>query len=191
MLAEGANVMLNYKLWTSKGLVNGAQGVVKKIWFDQGSNAHSHLSAVILIKFDVYSGPETLAWEGIDPSWVPIVSAIAQWETKAGKSLTHTQFPLMLAWGIIIHKSQGLTLDKAVVKLGDIDFSAGLTFVAISRVKFLKGLAFRTHFDHAWLKKPKETDTMLRLKKDTECRDLLGFQLCKYLWHGPQRVHIL
>ena len=53
-------------------------------------------------------------------------------ETKAGKVLTHTQLPLMMAWGIIIHKSQGLTLEKVVVELGDKDFSAGLTFVAIS-----------------------------------------------------------
>ena len=66
LLAEKANVMLNHSLWTSKGSVNGAQGVVKKIWFDQGSNAHSHLSAVIFIKFDGYSGPETPAWKGID-----------------------------------------------------------------------------------------------------------------------------
>ena len=52
--------------------------------------------------------------------------------------------------------------------------------MAISRVKPLKGLAFRTHFDHAQLKKPKETDTMLMLKKDTECCDLLGFQINTY-----------
>ena len=89
--------MLNCNLWTSKGLVNGAQGVVKKIWFDQGSNTCSHLPAVIFIKFDGYSGPETPTWEGIDPSWVPIVPVIARWKTKAGKSLTHTQLPLMLA----------------------------------------------------------------------------------------------
>ena len=83
----------------------------------------------------------------------------------------------MLAWGIIIHKSQGLTLEKAVVKLGAKDFSAGLTSVTISQVKTLKGLAFHTHFDHAGLKKPKETDSMLMLKKDTEHCNQLGFQL--------------
>jgi ATP-dependent exoDNAse (exonuclease V) alpha subunit len=83
----------------------------------------------------------------------------------------------MMAWGITIHKSQGLTLEKVAVELGDKDFPGGLSFVAISRVKTLKGLAFRTHFYHAKLKKPKETETMLMLKKDTECYNLLGFQL--------------
>ena len=82
--------------------------------------------------------------------------------------------------GITIHKSHGLTLEKAVVELREKDFSAGLTFVAISHVKTLKGLAFHTHFDHAQLKKPKETDTMLMLQKDTESRYLLGFQLNTY-----------
>ena len=81
----------------------------------------------------------------------------------------------MLAWGITILKSHVLTLENAVVELGEKDFSAGLTFVAISRIKTLKGLASHTHFNHAQLKKPKETDTMLMLKKDTECHDLLGF----------------
>jgi ATP-dependent DNA helicase PIF1 len=132
LLAEGAKVMLTRNLWTSKGLVNGAQGVVKKIWFDQGSNVRSHLPAVVFVQFDGYSGPETPAWEGISPPWVPIVPAVARWETKTGKQLTRTQLPLMMAWGITIHKSQGLTLEKVVVELGDKDFSAGLSFVAIS-----------------------------------------------------------
>ena len=100
-----------------------------------------------------------------------------------------------MLWGITIYKSHGLTLEKAVVELGDKDFSAGPTFVAISHIKTLKGLAFHTHFDHAWLKKLKETDTMLMLKKDTECHDLLGFQLNTYVMdlsetHFPKNYFI-
>ena len=81
----------------------------------------------------------------------------------------------MMAWGITIHKSQGLTLEKVVVELGDKDFSAGLSFVAISWVKTLKGLAFCTCFDHAQLKKPKETETMLIL-------NTFGMDLSKYVF---------
>ena len=44
----------------------------------------------------------------------------------------------------------------------------------------MQGLAFRTRFDHARLKKPKETDSMLMLNKDNECRNQLGFQLNTY-----------
>jgi hypothetical protein len=83
--------------------------------------------------------------KGISPSWVPIVPAVAQWETKTGKQLTHT----MMTWGITIQKSQGLTLEKVVVELGDKDFSAGLSSAAISQVKTLKGLAFCTCLIHA------------------------------------------
>src|SRR5258708_25724931 len=72
--------MLTCNLWTSKGLVNGAQGIVKKNWFDQGSNTCSHLPAVVFVEFSGYSGPKTPAWEGISPSWVPIVPSVARWE---------------------------------------------------------------------------------------------------------------
>jgi hypothetical protein len=44
----------------------------------------------------------------------------------------------------------------------------------------LQGLAFHAHFDHASLKKPKETDSMLMLNKDDEHHNHLGFQLNTY-----------
>jgi ATP-dependent exoDNAse (exonuclease V) alpha subunit len=80
-----------------------------------------------------------------------------------------------LAWAITIHKSQGLTLAEVVIDLGPKDFSPGLSFVAISRVKTLKGLIFRTHFPWSRLQRGEETESMKMLKEDNIRRADLGF----------------
>ena len=56
------------------------------------------------------------------------------------------QLPLKLAWAVTIHKSQGLTLDKVVIDVGEKELSTGLTFVACSRVRHLEDLLFDPPF---------------------------------------------
>ena len=56
---------------------------------------------------------------------------------------TFSQFPLRLAWAITIHKSQGLTFEKAIIDAGT-SFAAGQVYVALSRLTGLEGLVLRS-----------------------------------------------
>lgn len=60
-------------------------------------------------------------------------------EDKIG---SYTQIPLRLAWSITIHKSQGLTFEKAIID-ADGAFAHGQTYVALSRCKSLEGLVLK------------------------------------------------
>ncbi|MDR0712912.1 MAG: helix-turn-helix domain-containing protein [Bacteroidales bacterium] len=56
---------------------------------------------------------------------------------------SYTQYPLRLAWAVTIHKSQGLTFEKAVIDIGA-SFAPGQAYVALSRCTSLEGIVLRT-----------------------------------------------
>jgi ATP-dependent DNA helicase PIF1 len=65
---------------------------------------------------------------------------------------TFTQYPLMLAWAITIHKSQGKTFDKVVVDIGRGTFAHGQMYVALSRCTTLEGIILKRPIlkHHIW-----------------------------------------
>ena len=118
-LKEGCKVMLLKNHNFAKGLINGSCGVVLKIEADS-----------ILVKFD----------NSIEES---ITKNTFEYYKEGELVSSRDQYPLRLAYGITIHKSQGMTLDKLVVDCNRI-FECGQAYVALSRIKTLDGLYLRS-----------------------------------------------
>jgi len=56
-----------------------------------------------------------------------------------------SQIPLILSWAITIHKSQGATLERCIIDIGDKVFEAGQSYVALSRIKSLEGVSIMSY----------------------------------------------
>ena len=87
---------------------------------------------------------------------------------NVNKQESREQLPLALCWASTIHNSQGQTVDKAVIDLGEFEATAGLTFVCLSHAKRLVDLLVEPiPFDR--LSKLGEK-TILKLRLEEEVR---------------------
>ena len=78
-------------------------------------------------------------------TWENMTYTVNKETTKLEEKITgsFTQIPLRHAWAITIHKSQGLTFDKAVIDAGEA-FAPGQVYVALSRCRTLEGIVLKS-----------------------------------------------
>jgi len=119
-LTIGAQVMLIHNKDQDAGLVNGSRGVITKFI---PSGTGSERIPVVLFK----NGVET-----------PV--GRHTWEMDTLPGLCRSQVPLRLAYACTIHKSQGASLDCALIDIGSSVWEYGQAYVALSRVRSLDGL---------------------------------------------------
>ena len=117
-LAVGARVMLRRNLNTEAGLVNGAIGTVLAI----------HSCSRVTVKFDNIDEP------------YDVTRVKTRFCVLKHFYIHRQQFPLILAYAVTIHKSQGLSLDCAIIDLSTQVFGEGMAYVALSRVRSLLGV---------------------------------------------------
>ena len=134
LICKGAKLMLTMNLWAPVGLCNGSSGIIVNIIYAK-NHAPPDLPIAVLVKFDQYCGPNFC---GI-PFCVPIPPITAS-VNISNKLLERQQLPLTLAWALTIHKSQGMTLEKAWVDIGKKEGTLGITYVALSRACNLTSL---------------------------------------------------
>jgi hypothetical protein len=149
VLALGSRVMVTWNISVNHGLVNGTVGTVVDVLVQDGIAA----SVLIAVRKastgrNGYSGPSFVSAARYDLSdGEYAIVAIARksvtiHESKADSQ--RSQFPLMLAHAVTIHKAQGLTLSRVRIDAGDDEphNAVGLLFVALTRVRHPDHIAF-------------------------------------------------
>jgi ATP-dependent DNA helicase PIF1 len=114
-LCLNAQVMLIYNMDVELGLVNGSRGVIVGFRDDN----------VPIVQF-LHGDP------------IPIERHL--WKSHEHPMVHRSQIPLRVAYALTIHKSQGATLDCALVDIGATTFEYGQAYVALSRVRDMESL---------------------------------------------------
>ncbi|MBL9029649.1 MAG: ATP-binding domain-containing protein, partial [Caedimonas sp.] len=86
-------------------------------------------------------------------TWEIYKFSLEEGQLKSGIVGTYTQYPLMLAWAVTIHKSQGKTFERVIIDMGKGAFAQGQSYVALSRCTSLEGMVLKKRFsrNHIWM----------------------------------------
>ena len=149
VLMLGAQVMLIANTAPNEGLVNGSRGVITDFC------SYSELPIVEFI------------------NGVKKTVGSHNWPIEEYEFVSRSQIPLQLAFAVTTHKSQGATLDSALVDIGSGIFEYGQAYVALSRVRSLEALYVHDFDKTAFRAHPKVKEFYSKLVTKTDCEDIL------------------
>lgn len=145
-LKKGAQVMF-IKNDPERRFINGTLGEVRSI--------DKNCIAVRLAESGKTIEVEPMEWQNIRYQFDEETKEISSKQIGRFK-----QYPLKAAWAITVHKSQGLTFDKAIIDV-HAAFSPGQAYVALSRCRTLEGLVLSSPVSASVFMKDKAVDAYM------------------------------
>ena len=173
-LKIGTQVMfLKNDIEKARRYFNGKIGVVDKIDGDKIYVQCEGEAAAIEVKKE--------KWKNIQYSLDKATNKIEEKEIGS-----FTQFPLRLAWAITIHKSQGLTFEKAIIDAADA-FASGQVYVALSRCTSLEGIILHSMINNKSLRNNGRIAEFANTQQTSEVQ----FELLHHAKHNFQKEEII
>ena len=168
-LKEGAQIMfVKNDLSFDKKYFNGKMGVVKSLSAKE-----------ILVHFPEENKTievEKYEWQNIRYKVNGTTKEIEE-ETLG----TFVHYPIKLAWAITVHKSQGLTFDKAALDVSQV-FLPGQAYVALSRLRSLKGLILLSPLQMNGISNDQDVmDYSLNKASETHLENALHFETKNFI----------